>query len=101
MNVTIYKTCELLAEPKPLIDTGASLIKAQWIPLLLTFLIIPFIFIMLLRRNIQNTKSLKKSEVKEKILLTFLFTIILQFGFYLFLMLFDYSIIIKLIHSII
>lgn len=98
MNVTIYKTCELLTEQNPLIDNAATIIKTQIVPLLIVFFVIPLIFTIILTSMIHY--GMKRKHARGQVWIMYFITQLVCFISYLLLMSLDYSIFINLIHSI-
>jgi len=79
MNQTIIlDTCHELGTNKPMLDAMVSILKTQWISMVISFVIVPFIIMMIFKKRIKHpfTYSIIHQEIIMMFLLTIIFSII-------------------------
>lgn len=101
MNATaIYNTCQSMIIEMPLIDSSIVLLKTQWLMIVTTFLLLPFIFYLIYVRKLNNGGKISKTTVREMFLSHFFMLFIFQLiTFFIFLST-DFSFINGIINSL-
>ena len=88
-NSTIIKTCAILNESMPLLDTGKSVLERQWIILLIIFFVVPSVTTLFITSLIEKRMSV--ANVKKKMWLCYFLTAILSFIAYIVLISLDFT----------
>lgn len=96
----VIRTCENLPEQLPILDTIFILLKNQWVMILTTFIFIPLLIYAMYRGNINNSRKLTKSSVKEKMFFMVLLIVLFQFIAYLIILSADFSFVTNLVNSL-
>lgn len=100
MNTTLVKTCELVTTQMPLVDLAFGILRNQWLMLGVVFLFIPLVITALTISNIYNTNKIKKREIRDKLILSFILTQAISFVAYLVLLSYDFGILHSILESI-